>query len=429
MAMLEVKNLKVHFKIEEGWVKAVDGVSFIIELGETMGLVGESGCGKTTAAYAITQLLPPNGFIKGGHIFFKEPPSVTELRRTYDESLKGSSSDTRKKEIARVTKKLDPLRGEQRRLQEELVKLQQQRERAPESTSSSAALKRRLDELATEMSGLEDRLSALTYSYDLLKISMRKDGSLDDYNEKIRKIRWTEISMIFQGAMNAFNPVFKVGDQIVEAIVLHKDVSDDEARQRARELFEFVGIGPDRIDNYPHEFSGGMKQRAMIALALALNPSFIIADEPTTALDVITQDRILVEIRRLQEQLNMAMMIITHDVSVVAEVSDSIGVMYAGLMMEVGKATQVFKNTAHPYTAGLLGSFPSIKGKKKRLISIPGFPPDLVNPPSGCPFHPRCQYARQACQEERPKGVEVEPGHISYCHYAKELWDELRRRE
>ncbi len=429
MALLEVKNLKVHFEIEDGWVKAVDGISFIIELGETMGLVGESGCGKTTAAYAITQLLPPNGFIKGGHIFFKEPPRVTELRKEYDESFKGETSSARKREIARVTKKLNPLRGEQRRLQEELAKLQQQKGGAPESTSSSSALRKRLDELAADMGGLEDRLSALTYSYDLLRISMRKDGSLDDYNEKIRKIRWTEISMIFQGAMNAFNPVFKVGDQIVEAIMLHKDVSDDEARDRARELFEFVGIGADRIDNYPHEFSGGMKQRAMIALALALNPSFIIADEPTTALDVITQDRILVEIRRLQEQLNMAMMIITHDVSVVAEVSDNIGVMYAGLMMEVGKTTQVFKNTAHPYTAGLLGSFPSIKGEKKRLISIPGFPPDLVNPPSGCPFHPRCQYARQACQEGRPKGVEVEPGHISYCHYAKELWDDLRRRE
>lgn len=337
MALLEVKNLKVHFEIEDGWVKAVDGVSFTIDSGETMGLVGESGCGKTTAAYAITQLLPSNGYIKGGRILFK--------------------------------------------------------------------------------------------GRDLLKLSMRPDGRLDDYNEKIRKIRWKEISMIFQGAMNAFNPVFKVGDQIVEAITLHTDVSDDEARERVRELFEFVGIGSDRIDNYPHEFSGGMKQRAMIALALALNPSFIIADEPTTALDVITQDRILAEMLRLQEQLKMAMMIITHDVSVVAEVSDKIGVMYAGLMMETGETTQVFKNTAHPYTAGLLGSFPSIKGKKKRLVSIPGFPPDLVNPPSGCPFHPRCQYARQTCQEERPRGIEVEPGHISYCHYAKELWDELRRRE
>jgi peptide/nickel transport system ATP-binding protein len=336
MALLEVRNLRVHFKIQEGWVKAVDGISFTIDSGETMGLVGESGCGKTTAAYAITQLLPTNGYIKGGKIIFK--------------------------------------------------------------------------------------------GKDLLKMSMRPDGSLDDYNEEIRKIRWKEISMIFQGAMNAFNPVFRVGDQIVEAIMLHEDVSEHDARERSKELFRFVGIAPDRINNYPHEFSGGMKQRAMIALALALNPSFIIADEPTTALDVITQDRVLAEIRRLQEELKMAMMIITHDVSVVAEVSDKIAVMYAGRIMEIGRTAQVFKNTAHPYTAGLLGSFPSIKGERKRLVSIPGFPPDLVEPPSGCPFHPRCKHARMPCSEERPKGVVIEPGHVSYCHFAKELWDELRRR-
>jgi peptide/nickel transport system ATP-binding protein len=335
MALLEVRDLKVHFEIQGGWVKAVDGISFKIDSGETMGLVGESGCGKTTAAYAITQLLPPNGYIKGGRILFK--------------------------------------------------------------------------------------------GKDLLQMSMKPDGRLDDYNEEIRKIRWKEISMIFQGAMNAFNPVFKVGDQIVEAITLHENVTDEEARRRAKELFKFVGIAPDRINNYPHEFSGGMKQRAMIALALALNPSFIIADEPTTALDVITQDRILVEIRRLQEQLKMAMMIITHDVSVVAEVSDKIGVMYAGRMMEIGRTASVFKNTAHPYTAGLLGSFPSIKGERRRLASIQGFPPDLVDPPPGCPFHPRCQYAKDVCMKERPKGVAVEEGHLSYCHFALQLWDELRR--
>jgi peptide/nickel transport system ATP-binding protein len=271
------------------------------------------------------------------------------------------------------------------------------------------------------------RLAALEHKHDLLRISMRKDGSLDDYNEDIRKIRWTEISMIFQGAMNAFNPVFRVGDQIKEAIQLHEDVDDAAAEKRAKDLFEFVGINPDRIGNYPHEFSGGMKQRAMIALALALSPSFIIADEPTTALDVITQDRVLVEIKKLQQEWNMAMMIITHDVSVVAEVSDKIGVMYAGMMMELGGTPQVFKNTAHPYTAGLLNSFPSIKGPKRRLASIPGFPPDLVNPPSGCPFHPRCQYAQERCRHERPKGTEVEPGHTSFCHFAVELWDKLRR--
>jgi len=327
--------LKVHFKIQDGWVKAVDGVSFVIDKGETMGLVGESGCGKTTAAYAITQLLPTNGYIKGGQILFK--------------------------------------------------------------------------------------------GRDLLKLSIRKDGTLDDYNDEIRKIRWKEISMIFQGAMNAFDPVQRIGDQIKEAIQLHEDIDDEATRKRVAELFSFVGIPEERIDNYPHEFSGGMKQRAMIALALALSPSFIIADEPTTALDVITQDRVLYEIRKLQEELHMAMMIITHDVSVVAEVSDKIGVMYAGKMMEMGKTVQVFGNTAHPYTAGLLGSFPSITGPKKRLISIPGFPPDLVNPPKGCPFHPRCGYVQPKCSKESPPAIEIEPGHIAYCHFARELWNELRR--
>jgi peptide/nickel transport system ATP-binding protein len=337
VVLLDVRDLKVHFKIQDGWVKAVDGVSFSIDSGETMGLVGESGCGKTTAAYAITQLLPPNAYIKGGKIFYK------------------------------------------------------------------------------------DR--------DLLAISKKPDGRLDDYNEDIRKIRWKEISMIFQGAMNAFNPVFRVGDQIMEAIQLHEDVDDETALRRAKELFSFVGIPEDRIANYPHEFSGGMKQRAMIALALALSPSFIIADEPTTALDVITQDRILVEIKKLQEKLNMAMMIITHDVSVVAEVSDKIAVMYAGKIMEIGKTVQVFKDTAHPYTAGLLGSFPSIEGARRRLASIPGFPPDLVNPPSGCPFHPRCQYAQDLCSKKVPPGIEIEPGHFSYCHFSRELWDKLKRGE
>ena len=394
MTLLEVKDLKVHFKIQNGWVKAVDGVSFSIDSGETMGLVGESGCGKTTAAYAITQLLPSNGYIKGGMILFKEPPAVAAFRAEYDEKAK-LTGKARAKETDRIRKRLNALGASK---SEEAVELRHM-------------------------------LAALTYSYDLLGKSKRKDGSLDDYNEEIRKMRWTQISMIFQGAMNAFNPVFKIGDQIVEAIQLHEDVDDEAARKRARDLFEFVGISPDRIGNYPHEFSGGMKQRAMIALALALKPKFIIADEPTTALDVITQDRILVEIRKLQEQLNMAMMIITHDVSVVAEVSDKIGVMYAGLLMEIGGTQQVFKNTAHPYTQGLLGSFPSIKGKKKRLLSIPGFPPDLVNPPPGCPFHPRCQYVQPLCSQERPKGIEIEPGHLSYCHFARELWDKLRKVE
>ncbi|HIJ17057.1 MAG TPA: ABC transporter ATP-binding protein [Thermoplasmata archaeon] len=308
-----------------------------------------------------------------------------------------------------------------------LKDLTTRKEKLEKENPVPAELARQMEQLGVKVTELKHKLSALTYSNDLLGKSMRKDGSLDDWNEEIRKVRWSEISMIFQGAMNAFNPVFKIGDQIVEAIQLHEDVDDAKAEERVRELFKFVGIPEDRIGNFPHEFSGGMKQRAMIALALALSPSFIIADEPTTALDVITQDRVLFEIKKLQTEWNMAMMIITHDVSVVAEVSDKIAVMYAGKIMELGPTNMVFKKPAHPYTSGLLGSFPSIKGPRKRLASIPGFPPDLVNPPKGCPFHPRCQYAKDICGKKAPPAVEIEPGHIAYCHYSRDLWEELRR--
>jgi peptide/nickel transport system ATP-binding protein len=414
MTLLDVKDLKVHFKIQDGWVKAVDGISFTLDAGETMGLVGESGCGKTTAAYAITQLLPPNAYIKGGSIYFKEPARVTAFRSEYDARLKDPRA--REREIASLRAKLS------KSLEQRNAKTRSEDDKTPDM-----AMDRQPEDMDRERRELTDRLHALTRHYDLLGKSMLKDGRLDDYNEEIRKIRWKEISMIFQGAMNAFNPVFRVGDQITEAIQLHDDVDDEAAVKRAKELFSFVGIPGDRISNYPHEFSGGMKQRAMIAMALALSPSFIIADEPTTALDVITQDRILVEIRKLQEKMKMAMMIITHDVSVVAEVSDKIAVMYAGKIMEIGKTVQVFKNTAHPYTEGLLGSFPSIQGPKRRLESIPGFPPDLVKPPSGCPFHPRCRYAKDLCHEKVPTAIEIEPGHLSYCLFARELWDKLRR--
>jgi peptide/nickel transport system ATP-binding protein len=417
MALLEVQDLKVHFKIQSGWVKAVDGISFSIDAGQTMGLVGESGCGKTTAAYAITQLLPPNGYVKGGYIFFGEPERVKLLRQEYDRTFAGNPK-AREREVVELRSRLTSLVEERKGIEQ---KAEQMR------SSLTPDQRERIQRINPEANEITERLRALTYYYDLLGKSKLKDGRLDEFNEEIRKIRWKEISMIFQGAMNAFNPVFRVGDQIMEAIQLHEDVSDVEALKRTEDLFGFVGIPEDRVSNYPHEFSGGMKQRAMIALALALSPKFIIADEPTTALDVITQDRILVEIRKLQEKLKMAMMIITHDVSVVAEVSDMIAVMYAGRIMEIGITVEVFKNTAHPYTSGLLGSFPSIEGEKRRLVSIPGFPPDLVKPPPGCPFHPRCSHAQPRCSKETPKGVELTPGHVSYCHFAKELQPELRR--
>lgn len=257
---------------------------------------------------------------------------------------------------------------------------------------------------------------------DLLKISLKSDGSLDVFNEEIRKIRWKEISMIFQAALNAFNPVYKVGDQIVEAIMAHKEIDYDQARKEVEKLYEFVGIPKDRIDNYPHEYSGGMKQRAMIAMALALKPKLVLADEPTTALDVITQDRILLEIQRLQKETGISMILITHDVSVVAEISNKVAVMYAGKIVEKGNTVEVFKHFAHPYTEGLMASFPTIVGEKRRLASIPGSPPDLVNPPKGCRFHPRCPYAKDICMEKEPPMIEISPGHFTACHFARELY-------
>jgi peptide/nickel transport system ATP-binding protein len=257
---------------------------------------------------------------------------------------------------------------------------------------------------------------------DLLKLSMKDDGTLDIFNEEIRKIRWKDISMIFQAALNAFNPVYKVGDQIIEAIMEHKDIEYEDARKEVERLYEFVGIPKDRIDNYPHEYSGGMKQRAMIAMALALSPRLVLADEPTTALDVITQDRILLEIQNLQKETGISMILITHDVSVVAEVSNKVAVMYAGKIVEKGSTVEVFKHYAHPYTEGLMASFPTIVGEKRRLASIPGSPPDLVNPPKGCRFHPRCPYAKDICMEQEPPLIEISPGHFTACHFARELY-------
>jgi peptide/nickel transport system ATP-binding protein len=341
MPLLEVKNLKVYFKIRKGVVKAVDDVSFTLEPGETMGLVGESGCGKTTTAFAITRLLAGNGHITGGEIIF-DGQKIAEAEPDFGKGILAESK---------------------------LAKFEKQQE------------------------------------------------------QKMQAIRWKQISVIFQSAMNAFNPVYRVGDQIMEALRVHEKMTKEQAKQRTIELFQLVGLDPRRITGYPHEFSGGMRQRAMIAMALACNPKLIIADEPTTALDVIMQDRILKEIKDLQNKLNIAMIIITHDISVVAEVAEKIAIMYAGKIVEYGDIVAIFHRTAHPYSIGLLGAFPSIKGKKRRLDAIPGSPPDLVNPPTGCRFHPRCKYVKDICKDKVPELVEVEKNHWSACHFAHEVFN------
>jgi peptide/nickel transport system ATP-binding protein len=311
--VLQVKDLTMHYQTRQGTVKAVDGISFELARGEVLGLVGESGCGKTSIAVTLMKLLPDNALILKGQV--------------------------------------------------------------------------------------------LLDGQDLM--------TMDDTT--LRKYRWRRISMIFQAAMNSLNPVHRVGDQIVEAIETHDMAATlKEAQETVDRLFRLVGLDPRLTDRYPHEFSGGMRQRAVIAMALACQPDVIVADEPTTALDVIVQDRILRQIKEIQTDLNMSMIYITHDIAVVAEVTDRIGVMYAGKLVELGSTADVFERPIHPYTKALLSVFPSIRGEKRPLTTLGGEPPNLVDPPTGCRFHPRCPYATAICQQEEPPIV-VRDGHWAAC--------------
>jgi len=316
MALLQLQGLTTHYSTVRGWVKAAEDVTFEVEKGQALGLVGESGCGKTTVALSILRILPAGARIRRGKIMFDGTDLV-------------------------------PL-------------------------------------TSTEM----------------------------------RKVRWKGISIVFQGAMNALNPVFKVGDQIVEAIRLHEpDVPQSDARRRTEALLEMVGVEPSRFDNYPHEFSGGMRQRALIAMALACNPKLLIADEPGTALDVIVQAQVLRLMRALKDKLGLSMVMISHDLSIVAEVCERIAIMYAGRIVEYGDVEAVFKEPLHPYTQGLMGAFPSIRGERKKLVSIPGQPPDLLDPPKGCRFNPRCPYAMEICKEQVPELKRVGSGdHYAACY-------------
>ena len=250
------------------------------------------------------------------------------------------------------------------------------------------------------------------------RVLFRDKDVVDMSEDELRKeIRWKGISLIFQGAMNALNPVYSVEYQIVEAIRHHEEnVSKKEAKERVKKLFELVGLDPSRTTNYPHEFSGGMRQRAMIAMALACNPDLVIADEPGTALDVIVQAQVLKLMRSLKEKLNLGTIIITHDLSIISETCEKLAIMYAGRLVELGDVVAMFKDPLHPYTQGLIQAFPHIKEERRRMESIPGSPPNLLNPPSGCRFSPRCKYAMEVCRKEVPPLNEVSDGHFVACH-------------
>ena len=327
MALLEVKDLSTSFNTEDGVVKAVQGVSFSVEKGQTLGIVGESGCGKSVTCLTIMGLNPKRTTMSSGEALWK---------------------------------------GE--------------------------------DLLTTKPS-------------------------------RLREIRGNEISMIFQDPMTSLNPVHTIGRQLVEAILLHRDVTKRVARARALELLKAVGIprAETRIDDYPHQFSGGMRQRVMIAMALINDPDLLIADEPTTALDVTTQAQILSLMKRLQEDFGSAIVMITHDLGVVAEIADDVVVMYAANVVEQAEVHDLFHRPQHPYTWGLMGSLPRLEADVERLTQIPGQPPSLLRPPNGCRFHPRCPYVMEVCKTTAPDllPTQRDPDHLQRCH----LDEETKERE
>jgi len=314
--LLEVRNLKVYYRTEQGPVRAVDDVSFRLLVGKNLALVGESGCGKTTVAKSILHLMADNAYVAGGEIIFKG-----------------------------------------------------------------------------------NRIDTLT------------DSQFDH-------LRWKNIAVISQSAMNALNPVYRVGKQIEEAIRAHEKMDSRTAGARVKKLFESVGLAADRARDYPHQFSGGMKQRAIIAMSMALNPDLIVADEPTTALDVVMQDQVMAQIVNIQRKSGSSILMISHDISVVTEVCDDMVVMYAGKVVESCSVESFHNNPCHPYSMGLLMAFPTLEGEARNLISIPGFPPDLGSDVKGCLFTDRCPFRKPICRKEEPPNIEVAPNHISKCHFA-----------
>jgi len=430
MPLLEVRNLRTFFRTTQGTLKAVDGISFTLDKGEALGLAGESGCGKTTAALSIMKLLPENGFIQGGEIYFREPEDVRAYRLEYEKLALDRMDETKAKLEAEVGE-LEPRVKEKRATPAQAKQYADAQKRLKSMREHPGyyirealkpereALEARLKSLATgtltggggapaspEAQEAQKRLAAVRGDHDILRRSA----------EAIRQMRWRDMSIIFQGAMNALNPVRRVGDQITEPILLHEDVEEPTAVKRAQQLFELVGISPKRIREYPHEFSGGMRQRVMIAMALACRPRLVIADEPTTALDVMIQAQILQLMRTLQRELDLAMIVISHDLSVLAETCNRLVIMYAGKMVEYADAVKVFKNPLHPYTQGLVGAFPNIHGDKKLPAFIPGTPPNLIHPPSACRFSPRCAYRMEICDQVEPPLIDVGEGHWVACH-------------
>ena len=356
--LIEVRGLRVDYGAGPDAVHAVVDADLTLHSGTVLGLAGESGSGKSTLAYAMTRLLRAPGMITGGEVLLHDGGGAGEGGYWRGQNDSGHNH-----------------RGQDGR--------------------------GRLD--AAGPPG-QHGSSARGHTLDLLAAS----------EDQLRELRWSRIAVVMQSAMHSLNPVLTIRSQLTDVLRAHLPGLDKEARQeRAGKLLEMVGIGADRLGSYPHQLSGGMRQRVMIAMALALEPAVVIMDEPTTALDVVTQREILQELAQLQQELSFAVLFITHDLSLLVEIADSIAVMYAGRLIERAPAQSLYRAPRHPYTLGLLGSFPSLHGPRRRMAGIPGSPPDLRTPPSGCAFHPRCRFAMDVCSTDVPVTISLAPGNRS----------------
>ena len=409
--VLEIKGLRTQFFLHEGVVTALDGIDLSVYEKESVGIVGETGCGKSMTAFSVLKLVPNPGKITSGNIFFMEPKDVRSKRILLEaeaqEWYRRKTPEAKRNLLAALE-----FRDPGRRKKAKPLKPDQVKKIVPPDEAPTSVVRYYLGEKAKSMAKTDTIGRAATLcSFDLVTKT----------NDQMRGVRGRRISMIFQDPATALDPVFTVGYQIGEVISLHQGIYEKAAlRKKIIEMLQLVRIAAPAtvMKQYPHELSGGMKQRVMIALALSCSPSLLIADEPTTALDVTIQAQILNLLRDLVRKSGSSMILITHNLGVVAEVCDRICVMYAGRIVEDAETFELFASPRHPYTSGLLLAFPKLGERKEELSVIRGTVPNLMKPFPGCAFVERCDKAMEICTKVRPSRVEVSPGHFVSCH----LW-------